>query len=292
MSAPDGENSATKIDSRATPEIAASKSFKILKKTERFYDDGTIKTILLYQQNGSLFSASSKHRYPSGSTVDPGHVQDKVLIPEESFCPEFAPGLTEAGHAQLSISYVKKPNLVSFNALRPHAIADQVSREAEICEELCKSHHANVVAYWGCQLKNNLIVGLCFTKYDESLASRVNPKHLNKEQFTVPDHYLRRKSKWIQGIEQGLKFLHSLGYAHNDVNPSNVMFKSSDDTPVIIDFDSCLRIGECISEVKRTYGWHDPQVTEASAKNDFHALRELEIWLSKDTSRNYQFHGV
>jgi hypothetical protein len=40
-------------------------------------------------------------------------------------------------------------------------------------------------------------------------------------------------------------------------------------------------VGEVLrgTGVKRTYGWHDPDVTVSSEKNDLDALDELRVWL-------------
>jgi len=67
---------------------------------------------------------------------------------------------------------------------------------------------------------------------------RVNPGHLSKDDFCrgarTPriDHYL-------EGIASGVGHMHSLGLIHNDIDPSNIMI-TEDDSPVVIDFDSCL----------------------------------------------------
>jgi hypothetical protein len=62
-------------------------------------------------------------------------------------------------------------------------------------------------------------------------------------------------------------------------------------TPVIIDFDSCRKVGESLrdTETKRTYQWHDPQTDVALEKNDLDALEELKIWLIWSTQDIFLF---
>jgi hypothetical protein len=62
-------------------------------------------------------------------------------------------------------------------------------------------------------------------------------------------------------------------------------------TPVIIDFDSCRKVGESLrdTETKRTYQWHDPQTDVALEKNDLDALEELKIWLIGSTQDIFLF---
>jgi len=44
---------------------------------------------------------------------------------------------------------------------------------------------------------------------------------------------------FLDGILEGLLFLHTLGFVHNDINLTNIMLDNKG-MPVIIDFDSCI----------------------------------------------------
>lgn len=61
------------------------------------------------------------------------------------------------------------------------------------------------------------------------------------------------------------------------------------DSPVLIDFDSALKIGESIGGIKRTYGWYNVQVEEAKVENDYTALQEIRIWLTGSSPDEFQF---
>lgn len=61
------------------------------------------------------------------------------------------------------------------------------------------------------------------------------------------------KDLCLQGIESGIRHMHSLGLVHNDINPSNIMIDSAD-RPVIIDFDSCKQEGEKLGVKSRHMG--------------------------------------
>lgn len=82
--------------------------------------------------------------------------------------------------------------------------------------------------------------------------------------------------------------MHGLGLVHNDINPSNIMF-DLDDTPVIIDFDSCLPNGTALGTTKRTYGWYNPGVETSIFENDLLALHKIKKWLTGFTESEYQF---
>jgi len=116
-------------------------------------------------------------------------------------------------------------------------------------------------------------------------------------QTVNPGHHMKRKLRSIrqgsedynhilEGVESGIRHLHSLGFVHNDINPSNIMLYN--DTAVIIDFGSCRRQGEDLEGVGRTYEWYDEAVQVAIPENDFNALEEIRIWLG-DRSETFQF---
>lgn len=60
---------------------------------------------------------------------------------------------------------------------------------------------------------------------------------------------------------------------------------------VIIDFDSCRHVGEVLRDTgtKKTYGWHDPDVTVSSEKNDLDAFAELRAWLFGSSADEFLF---
>lgn len=77
---------------------------------------------------------------------------------------------------------------------------------------------------------------------------------------------------------------------HNDTNPANIMF-DEDETPVLIDFGSCRRIGESLrsTEAKRTHQWHDPKVDTALENNDLDFFDELRTWLIGSVDDEFLF---
>ncbi|KAL3962996.1 hypothetical protein ACCO45_004519 [Purpureocillium lilacinum] len=107
---------------------------------------------------------------------------------------------------------------------------------------------------------------------------KVNPNGLNESTFVRSRTLPRQTTKrYLSGIEAGIKHLHSLGSVHNDINPSNIMI-SDDDAAVIIDFDSCVKIGgrAGAANIKRTPGWYKKNSSSLDdVNNDFAALQEL-----------------
>jgi serine/threonine protein kinase len=79
------------------------------------------------------------------------------------------------------------------------------------------------------------------------------------------------------GLRAGIEHLHSLGYAHNDLNPMNVAMDGGD-APVILDFGSCRKFGETLLS-GGTPGWIDEDFSTSGAQQDWRALRKMEVWL-------------
>ncbi|KAM7184711.1 hypothetical protein V8F33_012825 [Rhypophila sp. PSN 637] len=65
------------------------------------------------------------------------------------------------------------------------------------------------------------------------------------------------------GVESAVKYLHSLGLAHNDINPDNIIVK-----------DGMPSLG--------TPGWYDELFYTSKKKYDIYSLKKLEEWLEED----------
>ena len=85
-------------------------------------------------------------------------------------------------------------------------------------------------------------------------------------------------------IREGVKHIHSLGFAHNDVNPTDILL-GSNDNPVMIDFRSCKRAGEELIS-GGTYGWIDEDYSTSAQSHDESALEMIDKWLRSITLRD------
>lgn len=165
--------------------------------------------------------------------------------------------------------YIKRPQLAGCDdadiiALLPGLLLEEASRL-----EFLKTHpHPNLVKYYGCTLKNGRITGIALEKHDVLLLYRYEDRPLPFNTAACMD-----------GIRAGVRHLHSLGLAHNDLNPMNILL-NKDDQPVIIDFGSCKEFGEQLVSAG-TPGWIDDDEYMVSAReNDEAALLKIESWLA------------
>ncbi|KAJ5721507.1 uncharacterized protein N7483_009441 [Penicillium malachiteum] len=216
--------------------------------------------------------------------------KNDIQIPIPAYCPEFPLEFTLTPEPLLVNCYVKKAPLISYDRIRdgpePDLIAKSVLMEGEICEILKNYPHPNIATYLGCQVSGGRITGLCFAKYRYMLMQEVNPENLMKRQSRRSRQSVKDYSDVIAGIKSSLRHLHSLGLVHNEINPRNIMLDY--EKAVIIDFDSCRRIGEDLEDVGRTYEWFDEAQKQSNIENDLSALEEIRIWLGDD-SKEFQF---
>jgi serine/threonine protein kinase len=126
-----------------------------------------------------------------------------------------------------------------------------VLQELATCEVIRKHTHPNIATYYGCVASEGRVTGLCFKKYQ---VDKINPGHLNKSMFIQSKDRAAAwmmATRYLPGIERGIRQLHVLGIIHNDLNPANVMI-TEDDTPLLIDFDSSTASGAALEKEKRT----------------------------------------
>ena len=249
-------------------------------------------SLILYRKDEEHYLGSSDpyYRFPFElHTYDP---IPSIMIPPSEYCPLASRKVTTVQPQHLETCFVKYPLL----RLWPKPVMDaelklvkeRVLREVQTYELLSRKPHPNIAEYLGCIIKDGLIRGICLTRYEETLGQRVNPSGIKKRRFQYGEQRLRSRRNFARDIASGLKHLHSIGLVHNDIKPSNIMIKEGE-TPIIIDFDSCVPEGQPLHQVGRTSLWHDKQVDVAIPSNDLDALQEISEWLSDKEVKQYQF---
>lgn len=190
-----------------------------------------------------------------------------VLIPRRHIFPPSANNLTVVQPHLIATLYVKTPNVLGYNANNPDTIATRFLGEAQVLEVLSKSPHPNIVTYEGCIVEESLMVGLCLERCVDTLYERtwLKKKKVDNE-------------KVIEDVRRGICHLHQVGCCHNDISLENIMFRE-DDSVVIVDFDSCQRIGDKLGSKKGTPGFWDESATISKQENDFFGLDKVKAYL-------------
>jgi serine/threonine protein kinase len=142
--------------------------------------------------------------------------------------------------------------------------------EIQAMEFLAEHPHPNIVRYHGCLVRRGCITGLVLDRYTHDLMGymKYGVGTLNKESF-------------MEALESAINHIHSLGWAHNDLNPGNVMINDLG-MPILIDFGSSHPIGNKLSTSRGTEGWIDEEIknyTLSEKRHDIYALCKIREWL-------------
>ncbi|KAG5990451.1 hypothetical protein E4U52_004561 [Claviceps spartinae] len=185
-------------------EVLKCTTFWVEKDREDEFD---FTKIIIRGPNRDFYYAISQDRFGDSSEINLDNL-NKISINTDSIWPRYSDRFLRAPPPVPEDSHVKETNL-SFYQECPEGkeempLSDLVLHEIEAYELLRRHPHPNIVEYRVCVVED---VG---TPFD--------------------------KDRCLDGIERGIRHLHSLGIVHNDLKPDNVMFDELD-RPVIIDFD-------------------------------------------------------
>ncbi|KAK7428193.1 hypothetical protein QQZ08_005259 [Neonectria magnoliae] len=193
------------------------------------------------------------------------------LVPEDQIYPAVSPdmSLTAASdYTPEEDSWLKRPDIALYSQFDDSTVlAEEFLEEIRVHQLIQKNPHPNLVEFRGCLEKNGRVVGVLLKRYAMTLSARVEGS-----KQTPFD-----RTSCFEGIQAGVKHLHSLGLAHNDINPENVMLDDQD-RPVIIDMASCKQFGEDLYQLG-TPGWNDGYEEISSRVNDEIGLQKILKWL-------------
>ncbi|KAJ2986977.1 hypothetical protein NUW58_g4764 [Xylaria curta] len=194
-------------------------------------------------------------------------------VSDEEVYPLVPEGITltiAPDHLNDTTAFIKQPGFVSYPEMKgTEFIPQQILQETLIMEQLSKAPHPSIVTYLGCRVKNGCrITALVLERLNQTLAQ------LSK----TPDFHQLDRDAVFKAIESAVHHIHSLGLAHNDINPHNIMFR--DGKAVLIDFGSCQPVGKKLQSLG-TPGWCEETFFTSEAKHDEYSLKKLKEWLQK-----------
>ncbi|KAF2789403.1 hypothetical protein K505DRAFT_352610 [Melanomma pulvis-pyrius CBS 109.77] len=163
--------------------------------------------------------------------------------------------------------FIKRPKLLCLNNKEETQLLPQMLlKEAKVLEFLKQHYYPNLIRCHGCTINRGCITGISLQKHQITLQYRLKK---GSTSFDIVG--------CMQDIRAGVKHLHSLGFAHNDLNPMNIALDSNDD-PINLDFGSCRRLGEQLLSAG-TYGWIEDDFTTSAQRHDEFAMDRIEVWL-------------
>ncbi|OJD11416.1 hypothetical protein AJ78_07811 [Emergomyces pasteurianus Ep9510] len=176
--------------------------------------------------------------------------------------------LTQAQDSLSQNSYIKRSNLSLYDIFQEYNVLNLIPKdlleEAQAMEKISKHSHPNIINYHGCRVRHGCITGLVLDRHLNTLTDYLKNKvgFIDKEPF-------------MQALKSAIYHLHSLGWAHNDLNPGNILV-DEDSMPVLIDFGSAREIGAKLGTSRGTKGWIDREMKDYHTSDKHHDLFALE----------------
>lgn len=166
-----------------------------------------------------------------------------------------------------SSAYVKRPGLDCYETMKgSNYIPRAVLSEALIMEQISRSPHLNIIHYYGCRVRRGRITAIILERLEQTLT----------QYASTPGFQQLDKVKFFEALKSAVDHLHSLGLAHNDINPHNIMVKNG--MPVLIDFGSCQPFGKHLQSLG-TEGWYEKEFYTSEKQHDTYSLEKLREWL-------------
>lgn len=204
------------------------------------------------------------------------------LVPDEEIYPVI-PTDTELTISQDNLDgsfHIKRPGLTCYETMKCPFVMKSVLDETMIMEKISKTQHPNIVKYHGCQVRRGRITSIVLRQYDFTLS-----QYIREPGFQQLD-----KDKFVDALESAVAYIHSLGLAHNDINPDNIMM-GEDGLPVLIDFGSCAPSGQTLQSLG-IEGWYEKSFFTSEKDHDEFALRKRRTWMQNPEPRAWTCVGT
>ncbi|CVL04874.1 uncharacterized protein FMAN_12917 [Fusarium mangiferae] len=223
-------------------------------------------TSIVAVQNDEIYQGTSKSK---PKDIDEASIIKELSpVPREDVFPPCPSNLTRAPEI-----YIKIPDIALYAPDAKDIIPQRLLHEAKIYEILREHPHPNLGQSLGCVVaEDGRLEGLALFKYKRTLFERAHD----------PSSFdLGQREQCIAAVKSALEHLHSLGLAHNDLSPLNIMFTDKDE-PVLLDFDTCHPIGTELKKGGQIGEWQGiPHAVykKSSTECDMKALEYLDMWL-------------
>ncbi|KAF6799447.1 hypothetical protein CSOJ01_12509 [Colletotrichum sojae] len=255
------------------PELTSPRDLTIIEAWDKGVDAPKYITFYLVTTEGGLWFGQSIKGQRQMTLDD--YREALELVPDEEIYPVI-PTDTELTIAPDDLDgsfHIKRLGLTCYETMEGPFVTKSVLNETMIMEKISKTQHPNIVKYHGCQVRRGRITSIVLRKYDFTLS-----QYIREPGFQQLD-----KDKFVDALESTVGYIHSLGLAHNDINPDNIMM-GEDGLPVLIDFGSCAPYGQTLQSLG-TEGWYEKSFfTSEKDYGDF-ALGKMRTWIHNHEDR-------
>lgn len=256
------------ISPSVVPEVKSLNDLVLIK----FWDskaNAIVTTFLLITDDDEVFFGRAS-KDPEQMTLEEytkalKHVPDSQIFPER---PAEEP-LTIAPDEQEGAIFVKRPGLYRYQPGLNMGTPQLVLSETLIMEALLRNPHPNIVRYHGCRVRRGRITAILLDEHEQTLSQLAE----------TPEFSGFDRAEVYEAVNSAVEHLHSMGLAHNDINPDNIMFHNK--SPILIDFGSCQPFGKLLQSFG-TPGWYKEAFRTSEKCHDTFSLGKLREWLKLD----------
>ncbi|KAM3417751.1 hypothetical protein BST61_g5982 [Cercospora zeina] len=232
------------------------------------------RTLFTYVDTNEQAWAGEAHNIRKYDLTDQDLRSNLRMVPDHDVFPRTTQDITLLPHnSDLAKLFLKRPQIHCLLEEFGGSIVPQILfEEVQVLEFLARHPHANVVPYHGCMVKRGHITGIALTRYQKILEHRFydDASDLDLDRFECQ-------------CRDAIDHIHSLGLAHNDLNPSNIAL-DNDDNPVIIDWGSCKEFGGLLLSAG-TPGWIEDDFDVSKKEHDFFALDRIMAWMRAEKAK-------
>ncbi|KAF1828532.1 hypothetical protein BDW02DRAFT_574788 [Decorospora gaudefroyi] len=267
-----------RVDPSIDANIRSKRDLKSLCEVENIETGAFIRSTFTYidEHDRAWFGQTKDIRKYDLTVKDLNRLLQRV--PDERIYPLKTATLPVVSEEIRSQLYIKRPKLLCLdNEEEAKLLPQLLLGEAEVLQLLEQKPHPNIIRFHGCTVNRGRITGIALEKHSAILQYR------HEDVPHPPDI-----DACMRGIRAAVKHLHSLGLAHNDLNPTNVAV-DSEDNPVLLDFGSCRMFGEGLLS-GGTSGWIDEDYSTSAQCHDKLALDKIEAWLLRKAKEQVEQH--
>lgn len=164
-------------------------------------------------------------------------------------------------------AFVKRPGFVCYEEMKGTSyIPSVLLNETIIMETISELPHPNIVKYYGCRIQRGRITAIVLEQLEWTLTQYVH----------MPDFQQLSQVRFIADLQSAVDHLHSLGLAHNDISPDNIMIRNGQ--PILIDLGSCQPFGNHLQSLG-TLGWCKETFFTSEQEHDAYSMDKLRTWL-------------
>ncbi|EPE04200.1 serine threonine-protein kinase [Ophiostoma piceae UAMH 11346] len=214
--------------------------------------------------------------------------QSLARIPDDALYPVLPAELQANATEQLpppdTQYYLKRPKILNYrHAVGTTDLADHLLEEALTLDLLRRNPHPNVGVcdgYWVPPGKHGRMAGIILRRYSMTLHDYIGLQKSgsdSEDPAAAAAAAAVRAAKYMQELTAAADHLHSLGVAHNDINPRNIMLDENDSI-VLVDLGSCKPLGEELTEFG-TPPFNEGFDEVSAKKNDEIGLQQIQAWL-------------